>query len=113
MRLKNSRRGLLAACLLGLPAMTVVAAASAAEPGAVGPSYAANLAANCFGCHGPEGRSPGVIPSLYGKSAEHIVKAMKEFRAGTRNGTIMDRHAKGYADTEIEMLANYIAGLKR
>jgi sulfide dehydrogenase cytochrome subunit len=95
--------------------MILAAAAAAAEPGASSPSYTANLAANCFGCHGPDGRSPGVIPSLYGKSAEHIAKAMKEFRAGTRSngGTIMDRHAKGYADTEIEMLANYIAGLKR
>ena len=66
----------------------------------------------CFACHGPDGKSPGAIPGINGKSAEFIVEAMKEFRSGKRESTVMGRHAKGYSDEEIEAMAKYISGLK-
>lgn len=73
---------------------------------------AANMGNNCFACHGPEGRSPGAIPSLHGKSAEVIVKTMNDFKSGARPSTVMGRHAKGYTDAEIAAIANYIASFK-
>jgi cytochrome c553 len=78
----------------------------------VSPATAANMARNCFGCHGPDGRSPGAIPALNGKTAAFIVQSLKEFRSGARPSTVMGRHAKGYSDAEAEALATYISSLK-
>ena len=61
------------------------------------------LADTCVGCHGPEGSSVGpAIPSIAGMSAEYFNTVMKEYKDGTRYGTIMNRIAKGYSDEEIE-----------
>jgi cytochrome subunit of sulfide dehydrogenase len=73
---------------------------------------AANMGNNCFSCHGPEGRSPGTIPSLNGKSADFIASSMKEFRSGKKPSTVMGRHAKGYTDAEIDAIAIYLSSLK-
>ena len=73
---------------------------------------AANMGNNCFACHGPEGKSPGSIPSLNGKSADVIVKTMNDFKSGTRPSTVMGRHAKGYTDAEIAAIASYISSFK-
>lgn len=73
---------------------------------------AANMGNNCFTCHGPEGRSPGSIPSLNGKSADVIVKTLNDFKSGTRPSTVMGRHAKGYTDAEIAAIASYISSFK-
>lgn len=67
------------------------------------------LVNSCAACHGPGGHSPGAIPSLAGKSPEFIERALKEFRAGERPATVMDRHAKGYSDEEIRLIAEYFA----
>jgi len=93
------------ALCLGAMAGTAVAAD-------VSPATAANMARNCFGCHGPDGRSPGAIPGLNGKGADYIVQSLKEFRSGARPSTVMGRHAKGYTDDEINALAKYIGSLK-
>lgn len=74
---------------------------------------AANMAENCFTCHGPDGRSPGAIPSIDQFKAEDIATALRQFKSGERPSTVMGRHAKGYTDPEIDALAKYIAGLKK
>jgi len=93
------------ALCLGAIAGTVAAAD-------ISPATAANMARNCFGCHGPDGRSPGAIPGLNGKGTAYIVQTLKEFRSGNRSSTVMGRHAKGYTDAEVEALAKYIGNLK-
>lgn len=75
-------------------------------------SQGAMLSNSCSACHGTDGKSPGAIPSIYGKSGQFIHKALTEFRAGTRPSTVMERHAKGYTDEEIQLIADYFAGLK-
>lgn len=72
----------------------------------------AMLSNSCSACHGTDGKSPGAIPSLYGKSASFISQSLKEFRAGSKPSTVMGRHAKGYSDKEIQLIADYFAGLK-
>lgn len=101
----NKKKVILAAGL----ALTNVCAYAANEP----PSgrYAAVLANNCFTCHGPDGRSPGEIPSLDRLSAADLATAVKQFRSGERPSTVMGRQAKGYSDADIEAIAQYIAGL--
>jgi sulfide dehydrogenase cytochrome subunit len=65
------------------------------------------LSASCAGCHGTDGRSPGAIPDISGKSAEFIRTALEEFRSGKRPSTVMGRHAKGYTDEEMRLIAAY------
>lgn len=72
-------------------------------------SRGAVLSISCAGCHGTDGRSPGAIPSITGKSAGFIDKALKEFRSGKVPSTVMGRHAKGYTDEEIKFIAEYFA----
>lgn len=67
------------------------------------------LAFTCFTCHGTDGRSPGAIPSLCGKTADFIIRRMHEFRSGKREATIMNRISKAYSDEEIARIARYIA----
>jgi len=95
-------RSFLIAALTGLLTSPVWAAET-------GVSRAAMLANSCAACHGPDGRSPGAIPAIAGKSADFIRDALKAFRDGSKPATVMDRHAKGYTDEEINLLAEYFS----
>lgn len=77
-----------------------------------GVSQGEMLSNSCSACHGTDGKSPGAIPSIYGKSARFINQALSEFRSGARASTVMGRHAKGYSDKEIKLIADYFASLK-
>ena len=65
------------------------------------------LSASCAGCHGTNGKSPGSIPGISGKSADYIRTSLEDFRSGKRESTVMGRHAKGYSDEEIRLIAEY------
>lgn len=82
----------------------LVATALAGSPG-----QGAVLGAACAGCHGTDGRSPGPIPPIHGRSADFIRASMEDFRSGKRPSTVMGRHAKGYTDEEIALIAEYFA----
>ena len=90
------------AVTLGLLIASVTWAADAS------PSMLANA---CAPCHGTDGKSPDATPALFGKSADYIVQRMLEFKAGAREGTVMNRIAKGYSDTEIAAVAQHFAAL--
>jgi len=64
----------------------------------------------CAACHGTDGRSQGAIPAIDNLSAEDFIAALKAFRADARQGTVMNRIAKGVDDAEISAMAAYIAG---
>ncbi|HEY0846644.1 MAG TPA: c-type cytochrome [Noviherbaspirillum sp.] len=84
--------------------------AAAAEPGALGERYAST----CASCHGTNGVPLGeIVPGLAGQSRDAIVKAMKEFKTGKRDATIMHQIAKGYSDQQIELVAAYFAAQKK
>lgn len=89
----------LAGLIMGLSVMT---SAHAVDRGEL-------LANSCFSCHGYEGRldNAEIIP-LANYPASLIISQMKAYRDGTRQGTIMNRHARGYTDEEIELMANFI-----
>lgn len=84
---------------------------SASITQAAGVSQGAMLSNSCSACHGTDGKSPGAIPSIYGKSADFIATALKEFRDDKRPSTVMGRHAKGYTDEEIKLIAEYFSSL--
>jgi cytochrome c553 len=70
------------------------------------------MAANCAYCHGPDGKSRGAIPSLAGIDKAYFVDQMKAFRDGTRQNTVMSKHAQGYTDAEYEALGAWFAAVK-
>ena len=72
-----------------------------------GDRAAAAIAAACASCHGTNGHSLGVIPSLAGQNRAYLLQALREFRAGTRPATIMDQIARGYSDTQLVTLSEY------
>ena len=68
------------------------------------------LAAPCASCHGPDGRSPGAIPSLSGLSEARLIEKLTAFRDAPPPGTtVMTRHMKGYDDAQIAALARYFS----
>jgi len=71
-------------------------------------SHGAALVNACAACHGPEGRSQGAIPSFNTLPKDSIVEALRAFRSGERQGTVMNRIAKGLEDADIEAIAAYV-----
>jgi len=67
------------------------------------------LSNSCAACHGTDGKSPGAIPSINGKSSQFLVSALHDFRDGKRPATVMGRHATGYSDEEILLIADYFS----
>jgi len=69
-------------------------------------------AAACSGCHPASTRVTSPVTRLAGRDQAAIVKAMQDFRSGTRAGTVMDRIAKGFTDEEIQAIAAWYATQK-
>ena len=82
-----------------------LASAGEAEPAA------ALLAEMCGICHGPDGRSPGSIPSLAPLDAEAVRAFLLAYRAGDIEATVMNRIARAMTDAEIEALARHFGKL--
>jgi len=70
----------------------------------------------CMACHGPTGAgNPGAkFPSLGGQQSAYVIKALKDFRTGTRTNDMnkmMQDIAARMSDKDIDAVAEYIAGL--
>ena len=87
---------------VGLPPLATWAADTAGR----------SLAANCTGCHGPNGVSTGDIPSIARMEKQRMVELMQAFRDGKKEATVMQQHAKGYSDEQIEAIAQWFASQK-
>jgi cytochrome c553 len=71
------------------------------------------IANACATCHGPDGRSQGAIPAINALSKESFVTAMRAFQTGERQGTVMNRIAKGLDEAEVQAVAAYFANLEK
>lgn len=65
------------------------------------------IADMCAACHGPDGKSPGTMPSIALLDRDAMRIFLLGFRSGEIEGTVMDRIAKGLSEDEIEALAEY------
>ena len=65
------------------------------------------LALSCASCHGTDGESVGIIPGFFGKSSTYLESVLLDFKNDRRYSTVMGRHAKGYTDEEIKLIAEY------
>lgn len=72
-------------------------------------SHTRVLAASCAACHGTQGNSVGITPSLAGLDQGYFVTQMLAFKRGERSPTVMHHHAKGLTEDEIQSLATYFA----
>ncbi|WP_137718759.1 c-type cytochrome [Methylobacillus flagellatus] len=73
------------------------------------PDHITTLASSCAACHGTNGNSAGGTPVLAGLDASHFRKQMQDFKSGARPSTVMQRHAKGLTDAEIDGLALFFS----
>ena len=93
-----------AASMLLLASLTVSQTGIAVEI-----TQGAMLANSCAACHGTNGKSPGAIPAINGKSESFIIESMKAFQSGARPSTVMGRHANGYTEEEIKLIAEFFS----
>ncbi len=109
--------------LASLVAAGFAGAALAQQPAPPPPAFAAPnltpqgvaaMAADCAICHGTRGfPAPGSsVARLAGRPAETTVDAMKAFREGKREATIMHQISRGFSDAEVAALAAYFAAQK-
>lgn len=70
------------------------------------------VASTCYNCHGPNGKSGTAIPALVGQNKEYFVTAMKDFRDGKREATVMQKYALGLTDEEFDSMGEYFAKIK-
>ncbi len=82
------------------------------NPASVCVAHTKTIAATCYICHGPQGKSSGAIPGLAGQDKTYIANAMKDFRDGKREATVMKKYALGYTDDEYEALGEFFAAIK-
>jgi cytochrome subunit of sulfide dehydrogenase len=66
------------------------------------------LAAQCYQCHGPNGRSKGEIDSIAGKSSSDLYGDLLEMKQ-KQKVEIMHQQAKSYTDHELREIANYLS----
>ena len=114
---KNGRNaaGIAALILTSTGTSVIAGQAITGQAGAAPPDDPdiAVLAGPCASCHGPDGVSPGEIPSIAGRSAAELRERMLGFRDGASDAqaTVMPRLMRGYSPAEIDQLAAYFAGL--
>jgi len=66
----------------------------------------------CMTCHGVNGISTTpLVPNLAGQKEAYIVKALKDFREGKRDSSIMRSMASNLSDGDIADLAAFFSSL--
>jgi len=73
---------------------------------------AALLASACAACHGTNGHSAGGTPSLADLDQLYFIEQMRQFQTGERPSSVMMKHAQGYTEQEIRLLAEYFSRQK-
>lgn len=70
------------------------------------------MASACAACHGTNGHSVGGTPSLAGLEQLYFIEQMQLFQSGERRSSVMMKHARGYTEEEIRLLAEYFSKQK-
>lgn len=98
------RRNIMCGLAFALATVPAIAQTAASAPPA-----GRLLASNCYQCHGTNGS--GGVETIRGKSVSEIYNELKEMQ---RKSTpkMMDMHARGYTDAEIQLLATYLSTLR-
>lgn len=90
----------------GIPLFALLLSTTAVD--AAPPPPGRLLASNCFQCHGTGGRDNS-FERLAGMSERDLFEEMKELQREDVEREIMARHANGYSDAQIRLIARYFA----
>lgn len=106
--------GVVSAAVLGLLGAAALLAGPAKQAGAAGSVAAGRQKAlQCQTCHGLDGLSKlPEAPNLAGDPEPYLIKALTEFRDGTRKNELMSIVAKQLSDADIADLAAYYAAIE-
>lgn len=88
--------------------------AHATDPGTTASGRRLTEQHHCVACHGPALTGQQHIPRLAGQQREYLRTQLRGFKAGTRfdmDGN-MTSAAQPLSDADIEILADYLSGLK-
>ncbi len=99
--MKHKKKLMIAAVMAGMT-LTLPALAD-------GVSEAQLLASMCNTCHGSGGTGAKPNPSIDGEDPKDMVELLQAFASGEEPTTIMDRHAKGYSDEQLKLIADFYA----
>jgi cytochrome c553 len=69
--------------------------------------------ASCAACHGANGQGVPPNPPLAGIPEAEQVKALKDYKSGSRPGPVMRGLAATLSDQDMEDLSAYYASLKK
>jgi len=100
------------ACVGTLAAL--LAAPLSVQASEIKPEAVRSLAATCANCHGTNGRAvPGAgMAPLAGMDRALLLRALTEYRNGTRPATVMHQISKGYTEAQLEAIAGWFAAQK-
>jgi len=83
------------------------------------PAFAGDPAAGqkksqtCAACHGPDGNSPAPdFPKLAGQHYDYLLKAMKDYKSGTRKNPLMAPMIANLTERDMEDLSAYYSSQK-
>jgi cytochrome subunit of sulfide dehydrogenase len=88
--------------------MLAAAAATISPPAAAQSADGRLLASGCFQCHGTNGAKGG-FDSLAGKQKQEILDELNEMRRKPARENIMNPHARGYTNEQLNLIADYFS----
>lgn len=71
------------------------------------------LSLSCASCHGTDGKSEAITPSIAGMGKASLYQILLDYKSGKRTETMMQKHVKGFSDEELEQIAYYFSSVKR
>ena len=71
------------------------------------------LSLSCASCHGTDGKSEAITPYIAGMGKASIFQILLDYKNGKRTETMMQKHAKGFTDEELEQIAYYFSNVER
>jgi sulfide dehydrogenase cytochrome subunit len=71
------------------------------------------LSLSCASCHGTDGKSIVTTPYIAGIGKTTMYKTLLDYKYDRLQGTMMQKHAKGFTDEELEQVAYYFSKVPR
>ena len=71
------------------------------------------LSLSCASCHGTDGKSTAITPSIAGMGKTTMYQTLLDYKNGKKTGTMMQKHVKGFTDAELEQVSYYFSKVKR
>ena len=71
------------------------------------------LSLSCASCHGTDGKSEAIMPHIAGMDKTTMYQTLLDYKNGKKTGTMMQKHAKGFSDAELEQIAYYFSNVQK